>query len=82
MAHGAPVISSNATALPEIYGDAAQYFDPLDTEAMAQAIKSVLNRPALREKLIEAGHEQVKNYSWKRMAEQTLDIYKQILGET
>jgi glycosyltransferase involved in cell wall biosynthesis len=82
MAHGAPVVSSNATALPEIYGDAAQYFDPLDTEAMAQAIKSVLNRPALREKLIEAGCEQVKKYSWKRMAEQTLDIYKQILGET
>ncbi len=82
MTHGAPVVSSNATSLPEIYGDAAQYFDPLDSEAMAQAIKSVLTRPSLREKLIEAGHQQVKKYSWKRMAEQTLDIYRQILGES
>jgi len=81
MAHGAPVISSNATCLPEIYGEAAYYFDPLDTEALVKAIKAVITRQDLRNKLIEAGHQQVKKYSWKRMAEQTLDIYRQILGE-
>lgn len=79
MAHGAPVVSSNATCLPEIYGDAAQYFDPLDVPGMADAIKTVLTKPAVRERLIEAGHRQVKQYSWKRMAEQTLAIYNDIL---
>lgn len=79
MAHGAPVVSSNATCLPEIYGEAAEYFDPKDTTAMADAIGQVLCKPALREKLVDAGYAQVKRYSWKRMAEQTLSAYEQIL---
>jgi glycosyltransferase involved in cell wall biosynthesis len=81
MTHGAPVVSSNATCLPEVYRDAAHYFDPLDVEDMARAIDEVLTKPQLREKLITAGHKQVKKYSWRRMAEQTLDVYKQVLGE-
>ena len=80
MAHGAPVVSSNATCLPEVYGEAAQYFDPQDVEAMASAIRAVLIKPALRHKLIETGHKQVRKYSWKRMAEQTLSIYNEVLG--
>ncbi len=81
MAHGAPVVSSNATCLPEIYGDGAHYFDPTDVEAMAKAIGEVLDKPALRSKLIDAGKKQVKKYSWRRMAEQTLGVYKRALGE-
>jgi len=81
MAHGAPVVSSNATCLPEIYGDAARYFDPTDVDDMAQAIKTVLAKPAVREALVAAGYKQVKRYSWKRMAEQTLEIYKHTLNE-
>lgn len=80
MLHGAPVVSSNATCLPEIYGDAAQYFDPLDTEAMARAIDIVLSDQGLRRQLIASGYEQVKKYSWERMARQTLEIYKQALA--
>jgi glycosyltransferase involved in cell wall biosynthesis len=81
MAHGAPVVSSDATCLPEIYGDAAYYFDPNDTEAMANAIGDVLDKSNLRGRLIAAGKEQVKTYSWRRMAEQTLAVYRQVLGE-
>ena len=80
MAHGAPVVSSNATCLPEIYGDAAAYFDPLDAVAMADTIRKVLTRPELRHKLVAAGHAQVKKYSWKRMAEQTLAVYNDVLN--
>jgi glycosyltransferase involved in cell wall biosynthesis len=79
MAHGAPVVSSNATCLPEIYGDAAQYFDPKDTAAMAAAIGTVLSDIDLRNSLIAAGKNQVVKYSWQRMAEQTLSIYKEAL---
>jgi glycosyltransferase involved in cell wall biosynthesis len=81
MQHGAPVVSSNATCLPEIYGDAAHYFEPTDVPAMADAINEVLTDAKLRKDLIKKGHVQVEKYSWQRMTEQTLSIYKQVLGE-
>jgi len=81
MAHGAPVVSSNATCLPEIYGDAARYFNPLDVPAMARAIKEVLSDQMLRDRLVATGREQVKKYSWQRMAEQTLASYNDALRD-
>jgi len=81
MAHGAPVVSSSATCLPEIYGDAARYFNPHDAEDMAKEIRSVITRPQTREARVAAGHKQAKKYSWRRMAEQTLAIYQAALHE-
>jgi glycosyltransferase involved in cell wall biosynthesis len=75
MGYGAPVVSSNATCLPEIYGDAAHYFDPYDTDDMARAIDEVLTDEKLRNSLIQKGYNQIKKYSWRRMAEQTHQIY-------
>jgi glycosyltransferase involved in cell wall biosynthesis len=80
MIHGAPVVSSNATCLPEINGDAAHYFDPLDTNDIAKKTAEVLDNNNLRQELIQKGAEQVKKYSWQRMAEQTLEIYKKVLS--
>ncbi len=80
MAHSAPVVSSNATCLPEIYGEAAYYFNPLDTQAMAKAINEVLSNKELRKDLIEKGFLQVSKYSWQKTAKQTLDVYKQVLA--
>ena len=81
MMHGAPVVSSNATCLPEIYGDAAHYFDPLSVEAMAKAINEVLIDKSLRTELVKKGQEQAKKYSWQRTAKQTLEVYKQALKD-
>lgn len=81
MVHGAPVISSNATCLPEVYGDAAHYFDPRNTQDMASAINQVLSNERLRTQLINRGIDQAAQYSWQRMAEQTLDIYNQALSK-
>jgi len=81
MAHGAPVISSNATCLPEIYGEAAEYFDPMNVKNMTTAIKKVITDDALQQKLIALGYKQVAMYSWERMAQQTLRVYESILGE-
>jgi glycosyltransferase involved in cell wall biosynthesis len=75
MLYGAPVVSSNATCLPEVYGEAAEYFDPTDTDAMAQAIEHVLTDKNRREQLVKAGAAQVTKYSWRRMAEQTHQAY-------
>jgi glycosyltransferase involved in cell wall biosynthesis len=79
MVHGAPVVSSNATCLPEIYGDAALYFNPRDLEDIAQKIDRVLTNEAFRQELIERGHKQAANYSWQRMAEETLEVYRKVL---
>lgn len=81
MACGAPVVASDATSIPEILGDAAHYFNPLDTDDMAKSINQVLTKPELRKELIKAGKKQAAKYSWRRMAEQTLAVYKQVLGE-
>lgn len=79
MSHGAPVVSSKATCLPEVYGDAAWYFDPRDTQDIAKKITEVLDSDQLRNSLIEKGKEKAGEYSWERMAMQTYDIYKKSL---
>lgn len=75
MQHGAPVVSSDATCLPEIYGTAAHYFDPHDTQNMTDAINRVLADQKLRRQLVSAGQTQTHAYSWQRCAEQTLAVY-------
>lgn len=79
MGYGAPVISSNATCLPEIYGSAAHYFNPLDTTDMARAIDEVLANDQLRIKMIKGGYTQLKKYSWRKMAKQTHAVYLKAL---
>ena len=81
MVHGCPVVSSNATCLPEVYGDAAQYFDPLNVQDIAAKISTALTDPVLGSKLVKRGYEQIKKYSWARMATQTLEVYNQVLGK-
>jgi glycosyltransferase involved in cell wall biosynthesis len=81
MAAGAPVVSSDATCLPEVYGEAAEYFDPRDIESIRKAVNKVLTKPERRKALITAGKKQVTKYSWQRMAEQTLAVYKAVLRE-
>jgi glycosyltransferase involved in cell wall biosynthesis len=81
MTYGAPVVSSNATCLPEVSGKAAHYFDPLNTKDMAKKIEEVLDNKTLRDELIKNGYAQIKKYSWEKMAKQTLEIYESVLKE-
>lgn len=81
MGYGAPVVSSSATCLPEIYGSAAHYFNPKDVNDMAQAIDTVLTDNKLRQSLVKRGYEQLGKYSWERMAKETLAVYKQALED-
>lgn len=75
MGYGAPVVSSNATCLPEVYGDAAEYFNPKDVNDIVTAINTVLTDESRRTQLIENGYKQLAKYSWRRMAEQTHALY-------
>lgn len=80
MAHGAPVISSNATCLPEVHKNGALYFDPLNIDDIAKSIEKVLSDPSLRQKLTLEGERVAASYSWQRMAEQTLAVFDSTLG--
>lgn len=79
MHYGAPVISSNSTCLPEVYGEAALYFDPTNVDDITKKIDTIISDGNLRQKLIELGYAQVKKYSWRRMAEQTHQGYLQAI---
>lgn len=79
MIHGAPVVSSNETCLPEIYGDAAHYFNPLDVDDMAAKISEVLDNFQLSTNLIARGKAQAAKYLWQTTAKQTLEVYESIL---
>jgi glycosyltransferase involved in cell wall biosynthesis len=80
MLRGAPVACSNATSLPEVAGDAALLFDPLDGEAIAVAIRRILEDDALAERLRTAGLERAKRFSWEETAKQTLASYRKALA--
>ena len=79
MAHGCPVVSSNATCLPEVYKDAALYFDPLDAKDMANKIQAVIGDRELSGELIAKGKGLLPAYSWRKMAEETLVVYNEVL---
>ncbi|MDB5186269.1 MAG: glycosyltransferase family 1 protein [Candidatus Saccharibacteria bacterium] len=79
MSHGAPVVSSNASCMPEVYGDAAHYFDATDASDIAEKVSEVLGDKTLRKNLIAKGHVRLKKYSWRKMADETLAVYNQAL---
>jgi glycosyltransferase involved in cell wall biosynthesis len=78
MSRGVPVICSDHSCAKEILEDSAHYFDANSTEDLARAIKEMIENDKLREDLIEKGYRQVRKYSWKGMAEKTLEIYRSI----
>jgi glycosyltransferase involved in cell wall biosynthesis len=80
MASGIPIVASHAPALPEVCQDAALFVDPEQPEDLAEAIVRVLKNVDLREDLVKRGGKRVLDFSWKSTAEQTLSIYKSLVG--
>jgi len=76
MSYQTPVISSKAGALPEILQDAALYFNPYQTDQMAEKIIQLLTNSKLKQEMIEKGLRQMKKYSWTKMAQETLKQYQ------
>jgi len=79
MSYGAPVIAAKASCLPEIYGEAALYFEPENENELAEKIRRVINDEGLRNSLKERGFKQIKKYSWEKCARQTRDTYAHLL---
>lgn len=78
MSVGLPVIASNASCLPEVYGDAAVYFDPDSVDDLVLRLEELIKDSELREVMSEKGYLQSRKYSWERMGEETILVYQNI----
>jgi len=78
MACGAPIVTSNTFAMPEVVGDAGLLVNPYDFQEIGDAIYSLLKDKELREVLIKKGLERVKIFSWEKAAKQTLAVYQEV----
>jgi glycosyltransferase involved in cell wall biosynthesis len=76
---GCPAIVSNRSSLPEVGGDAAQYFDPENLASLVTALSEVLNNNNAADRMREKGLERVKLFSWNDTAHKTLETYKKVI---
>ncbi|MGD2207648.1 MAG: glycosyltransferase family 1 protein, partial [Anaerolineae bacterium] len=66
------------SSLPEVAGDAALLVDPLDTEALTEALVQMVTHEGLRRDLVERGFRQAQKFSWQRCAEETLRVLESV----
>jgi glycosyltransferase involved in cell wall biosynthesis len=78
--HGCPAALAEGSALPEVGGDAAVYFDPKDEGSIAAAVDRLLGDAALRADLVRRGRERVKAFTWANTCARTLETYKKALS--
>lgn len=81
MACGTPVITSNVSSLPEVAGNAAILVEPLDVEAIAEAVLRLHNDTSFRQQLIAQGLTRVKSFTWENTAEQIAAVYETLVGQ-
>lgn len=82
MACGAPVLTSNLSALPEVVGDAGLLVDPYSTDEIAAALQTLLEDPVLRGELSQKARARAQQFSWKQVAEQTVAVYQQVYAQS
>jgi glycosyltransferase involved in cell wall biosynthesis len=80
MASGVPTLSSDAASLPEVVGDGGLLLDPQDVEAWADALERVVESSAMRRELGRRGVERAAGFCWRRTAQQTVQVYRSVLG--
>ncbi len=80
MASGVPVACSRASSLPEVAGDSAVLFDPMNVDEMAEAIARVAGDGGTRAGLVERGLGRASQFTWEETAKQTLAIYREALA--
>ncbi len=80
LSSGTPVVTTNASSLPEVLGDAGFAVDPDDARGMAGAIISTIIQDNLRAELRQKGEQQAANFSWEKTATETLLVYDAAVG--
>jgi glycosyltransferase involved in cell wall biosynthesis len=73
-----PVVASRTQALVEVGNDACLYVDPNDPENIARGLKEVVDNKKLSVELVKKGRLRLNNFSWKKTANDTLNVYKQV----
>lgn len=76
---GTPVITSDTSSMPEVAGEAAQYFDPESVESIQVSIDRVLSDADLCGKMVKMGRKREKMFSWKKCVDETYDFYNSII---
>ncbi len=79
MSYGAPVVASSAAAIPEASGDAAIYISPGDAGALAEALRRIWGDQELAARMRERGYARVREMSWRRTAERTLNVFESVV---
>jgi len=79
MAYECPVISSNTSSLPEVVGEAGEYFNPEEIESMKLSIENVVYSPSRILDLKAKGLERINHFSWEKCAQDTLKVYKTLV---
>jgi glycosyltransferase involved in cell wall biosynthesis len=79
MACGCPVVAANTSSLPEICGEAALMVDPYDINDIVRGISKVISDKAIGETLRKNGFNQVKKFSWKKVANETYKVYQKVV---
>ncbi len=79
MSFGCPVACSNSSSLPEVVGNAAELFDPTAENDICLAIEKIVSSPDRKRTLIERGHARIRQFSWERCAQDTLNVYRKLL---
>jgi glycosyltransferase involved in cell wall biosynthesis len=80
MACGAPVITGTGSALPEVAGEAALYVNPHDPEQLSAELERLVSDRDLQERLQRKGFERVKQFTWDLAGQETLKLYREVLG--
>ena len=78
MDQGCPVVCSNTSSIPEVVGNAALKFSPLDIEDIIHTMEEAIYDSSTRDNLIVAGLERTKRFSWEKCAADTLKVYRSI----
>ena len=79
MASGLPVAVSRAASLPEVVGEAGYYFDPYSEDSLAEALTTMESEERLRKELAQRGRERARKFSWAKAAEETIQVYREVL---
>jgi glycosyltransferase involved in cell wall biosynthesis len=80
MASGCPVVTSDCGAPAEVVGSAALKVNPLDADAIGEAICNVLEDENLREDLARRGVERAKTFTWENCANDTLAMFRDVMA--
>lgn len=79
MAAGCPVVCSNTSSIPEVVGEAGEYFDPASIDSIRTAVENVARSSEWRAELTARGYERCLSFTWEKCAAETHSIYQSIL---